>query len=199
MPEVVIKAEGDATYQFILAEAYEHGVEVKQDFSRAYYWNIKAGNSGIAAAQHQLGLYNLFCTEDLNKSIEWFLAAIDNGDNPESIFYLAYIAVHFADEESIRIEGVNKIKSMAVQGFPLAMLEFANLLKQGQYLSQDNKAAFLLYQDVVNRGYKPGLFELSLCYLDGIGVVKNRKMYLDILMKSANAGDKRAKRQLKYN
>lgn len=56
-------------------------------------------------------------------------------------------------------------------------------------MERDEKRAFTLFRAAVDKGHAPAMFRLALCYEKGIGVEKDRQLYLYWLQKAADAGD----------
>ena len=75
--------QGNAEAQFELGEAYDDGVGVEQDYSRAAEWYRKAAEQGYAEAQNSLGAcyYNgSGVAKDQAKAVEWFQKAAEQAN-----------------------------------------------------------------------------------------------------------------------
>ena len=82
--ELVKKAEaGDAKAQFRLAECYEDGNGVTQDYKEAVKWYAKSAEQGDAMAQCQLGgcYYNgIGVDKDEKEAVKWYTKSAEQGD-----------------------------------------------------------------------------------------------------------------------
>lgn len=73
---------GDSDAQFNVALHYQDGIELPQDYSKAYYWFRKAANQGHAAAQYSLALLltkGLGHPKDEREGATWYRMAAEQG------------------------------------------------------------------------------------------------------------------------
>ena len=73
---------GNIFFQFQLAELYNSGTSIKQNFYEAYYWYLKAAKNGHIEAQYQVGIMLLDgqgVTEDSFKALDWLSISSQNG------------------------------------------------------------------------------------------------------------------------
>lgn len=74
--EVKARAErGDSLNQTILGSYYTKGYGVRQDHSKAIYWNQEAAKQGHSGGQFNVGYAYLLgqgVRQDKNKALEWF-------------------------------------------------------------------------------------------------------------------------------
>ena len=74
----------DAQAQFDLANLYITGEGVNKDLHKAFEWNLKAANQGLACAQKYIGYAyakGQGVTKDFQKGMEWIRKATDQVEN----------------------------------------------------------------------------------------------------------------------
>ena len=98
---------GDATAQFELAQAHEHGVGVSRDPLAALEWYLKAAAQGHVEAQFQAASHcqrlalrhpGAPVTEMRIESYKWFKLAAENG-HPKAAYHRDLSALHMKREE----------------------------------------------------------------------------------------------------
>ena len=74
--------DGHADSQFRVAQLYEKGLGVAQNFEQAITWYDRAAQQNHGAAQYRLGIYHMNESPDPNKALGfyWIQSAADNGN-----------------------------------------------------------------------------------------------------------------------
>jgi len=74
--------KGDARFQFLLGEMYQHGWGTPQDYAAAVSWFRKAADQGDASSQYELGRMYVSgrgVPQDETQGTEWTRKAADQG------------------------------------------------------------------------------------------------------------------------
>ena len=74
--------KGDARFQFLLGEMYQHGWGTPQDYAAAVSWFRKAADQGDAPSQYELGRMYVSgrgVPQDETQGTEWTRKAADQG------------------------------------------------------------------------------------------------------------------------
>jgi len=81
--------QGDAQSQYALALAYDLGLGVDKDLSKAFDWYQKSADQDYAKSQYNLGIFFALAKsvdKDIDKSKYWIRRANENGYSGGSIF-----------------------------------------------------------------------------------------------------------------
>ena len=79
-----LAAQGNASAQFWLGDAYEYGKGVPQDYAQAMEWYRKAAEQGDTRAQFWLGVayeYGKGVPLDYAQAMEWYRKAAEQGES----------------------------------------------------------------------------------------------------------------------
>jgi hypothetical protein len=126
--------QGDAASQYGLAQRYEAGKGVKQDFAKAAEWYGKAAAQGHAKAQTNLG--NLYragqgVSQDLDEALLWYRKAAGQGDTKAQI-NLAMMYATGTSVEKDEAEGLRWLQRAAHAGDNQAKVHLEILCRPGK-------------------------------------------------------------------
>jgi len=83
-----------------------------------------------------------------------------------------------------RLDAMCRFRRVAETGVPDGMFYFASALS----VQGEDQEAFKWYQRAAAKYYSPALFRLGNCYLEGIGIEKNKKLGFSCLEEAARSG-----------
>lgn len=164
---------GDALAQLALAEAYEDGKGVHQNYTLAAKWYRKAAEQGNAAAQNNLGnMYRAGSGVEKNKeeAVRWYRlagrqknasamfnlgTAYYNGDGVEVDDVTAYAWFLLAEEAGSKaaIEAARRSEAeMKPGGIDQGLLKVAGMCEAGVDLNRDLKESTKWYRKAAEKG-----------------------------------------------
>lgn len=189
----------DGLAHFSLAEAHAIGIWLPQDNQKAYEFSKKAAEAGLAdgwttmGSCHQLG----FGTErDLGKARECFQKAADMG-NAQAMGKLAVLMMQqeldpSATYDQVPAELISRVRELFRQGSwrgnADCMVSAAKLFLQGATSDDDERQAFLLFNQGALRNHGEALKMLGDCYRWGKGVMIDFQSAADCYQLAAQKG-----------
>lgn len=207
-PEISLSAlteaaqAGDLQAQLILAQAYDLGGDLLQNFSRAARWYRAAAEQGDARAQNRLGQFYAAgrgISADPEAAQNWLSAAAAQGD-PQHIHDLAaFLESHSAgtaEETALLREAATLYKQAAEAGLLEAQVALALLLQEGRGVAQDLDLARQLYKGAAEQGHPRALNNLGLLYSRGSGVTQDYAQAASLFQAAADQGLGAAMRNL---
>ena len=146
--------KGDVQAQLKLGMAHYYGEGVSKDFGEASKWlrkvEAESGNSTV-----QFFLFSCYVNnsaqKDVNEGIKWLYKSAENG------YIVAQLFLGNAYAQSLFGTKMGDLKAFERLGF-----------------RQDYSQAFKWYKRAANQGDSKSQSFLGACYLDGLGVPKNR-------------------------
>jgi len=179
-----------------LGVLYARGKGAPQDDLKALQYYRRAADAGFAPAAKNIGLSyrdGRGVPRDYSEAMKWLRRSAEQGD----LDAISEIGVLYA-----RGLGVEKDIAEARKFFQKAADQGS---ARGQYNlgwihedEGDSKTAFSLYQKAAEQGSPDALFALYLCYRNGTGVGKDRKVARQWLEKAAEAGHACGQTELGY-
>jgi TPR repeat protein len=163
---------GDPAKQAELAVAYEFGMGVPQDFSRAVYWLKQAANHGSLQAQTDLGsLYmsGLGISPNPKEGFKWHQRAASEGYIP-GIYNLGIAYLQGQGTTQNLQEAARLFVRAAQAGYPPAQANYGLMLMKGDGTGKDSKEAVRWFQKAAKQGFFLAEFELGFAYELGEGV-----------------------------
>lgn len=166
LSEIVKTAKkGDLTAQTNLGSMYYHGVGVKKNESKAYFWFLKAARAGDVLAQFKTGsLYQdgVGVPKNLKKALYWFLKVAEKKEgeaeyNPVVVgwsqlklgfFYYNGLGVPRDYKKSILW-----FREAASIGLALAQTMMGRMTMKGQGVTRDDRQAIKWFDLAINQGY----------------------------------------------
>lgn len=156
---------GHAMLQLSLGQAFDAGLGIEKDDSKAVEWYSKAAEQGLMAAMYFLARkyeYGHGIPRDSERAIRWYRTAAEGG-LPEAQYELGEHYLTCEDEpvdENWR-EAAFWFRKAAEQGHSNAQLRLAGMNEDGLGIPQDLHAAVYWYRRAAEQGN-----ELALAALD---------------------------------
>lgn len=184
---------------FNLAFCYKEGLGTPQDFKRAIDLFTKAADCGYAPAQCTLG----FCydsgngvAKDAKKARELFQESSDQGFAAGS-YNLGHCYYFGKGDIGKDVKkAIECYEKAAAQGHVFSMEQLGDIYLE----TKDYTKALSYYEKAAevgpSLGTYSGQYKLSLCYLNGWGVPKDKDIALSWCTKAANHGNEKAKKLL---
>lgn len=175
------KTQLDAIYQ--RAEEYYYGKNGKKsDTAKALELYRQAAEQGHAEALYELGAALKMPGEYQNtrEAVKWLRKAAEQG-HQEAQAELGH-SYEFGVGVEIDLKEAEKWYHMSQEEAPVANKKTKStpsaLYKKGReyYKTQDYTNAFLCFEQAAEQGHADAQYFLALCYQDGTGVEKNKKM-----------------------
>ncbi len=180
------KAEdGDAEQQYVMYRCLLR----KGDIRGAFMWLERAAVQGNGDAQAALGNTALVLSGhrlgfDERDGLFWITRAVQNG-SADAMATMGMLMYNEADGETMRQEGLRKVKQAACSGSPrgVEMLYVAYMI-EGQ-----EERALRFAREASDKGYGVASRLLAEAYEAGRGVPKNRDEAFNLFRKAAVQGD----------
>lgn len=189
--------DGDANAQLNLGRSYYFGNGVAKDYEKSFYWMKLAAEQGHYVAQHNLALcyYNGWgCEKNIHTAVEWMKKSSDAGYAPGQYGYgIALIKGEgIAQDEDA---GFALIKSSAEKGFLDARAMMGHILLTVERV-KDIGTGISYSKAAAKENHPMALYDMGMCYLNGIGVTVNKDKGKEYLIKSADLDYQPAKDEL---
>lgn len=171
----VAAEQGNPEAQFALAEAYDAGDGLLQNFALAAEWFKRAAEQGYTPAQHRLGQYlhaGRGVATDQGAALRWLSAAAENG-NAEYLYDLGAAYEVGADGSSDPITAAQHYETAASKGHLGAQVSLATLLLEGNGVAQNLEQAHQLFEAAAAKGDARAQNNLGLLYVRGQGVAQD--------------------------
>ncbi|SNS79282.1 SEL1-like repeat protein [Antarctobacter heliothermus] len=181
---------GDLTAQLTLAERFENGDGVVQNFARAAQWYDRAAEAGSRDAANRLGRLHhagLGVPRDIPRAIALLERAAESGD-PGHLYDLALVIETTQTDEPALIRAAELYRRAAEAGHLDAAVSLGVLLQNGKGVKQDFAEAAALYQGAADAGHARALNNLGLLYVRGDGVPKNYDRAAELFKAAADTG-----------
>jgi len=181
---------GVAAAQFELAERYQAGAGVLQDFRAATALYRLAGAQGHAGAQARLGQAHhagLGVARDQGEALRWLRAAADQGD-PQHLFDLGQALEQGADGSSDPAAAIEFYTRAADAGHIEAAVSLGTLYQNGTGVAQDFARALALYRAPIETGHARAMNNLGLLYVRGNGVAQDYEAAAQLFAAAAEQG-----------
>lgn len=182
-----------------LAQEYYHGVNLKRNQEKAFYWAVKGHELNDEVATFILA--RMYFNGDMAKADPDKAIALLNSIKERKLdvrYVLGRVYMDQAKNNPAYFEkGLAEIKRAADDGLPQAQFEMANSLRVGAMADTSeavNKSAVLKQSSeylamAAAQGYTPAMSMLGLYFYNGIGVSKNIDRGLKLLQEAADVGD----------
>ena len=189
---------GDAEAQTELAERYEHGRGVGQDYAVAVSWFRRAAEQGYAPARAALGF--MYGTgrgveQDDAEAVRWDRLAAEQenarGQHNLGVGYRDGLGVSRDDENA-----VFWFRRAAEQGFAAAQTALGQMYSTGRGVSRDYETAVFWYRRAADQGDARGQNNLGWMYERGRGVRRDRVEAIRWYRLAAAQGDQLAQENL---
>lgn len=183
---------GNALAQFYVAQCYYNGSGVSQNPDTAMEWMRKAAEQDHPYAQYACAMQYLSgegaVKQDTIQGIEWLKKAAQSG-LPDAQADLAACFMEGRYVQKDEAKAVELLKLSAAQANPNAIAILADYYIGHCEAEEDHQNGVILLQTLANGGDTDSQFNLSTCFLNGVGtkgLVQEQKVSNDELKKMAD-------------
>lgn len=180
---------GSPVAQVELANRYQDGTGVLQNYATAAQWYEKAAEQGDPSAQNGLGkLYHagFGVTRDVSAALHWLSLAANSGT---AQFLFDYASVLESPEGGAAIAEAAAYYRRAVEAGHLeASVSLAVLYQNGTGVPRDIDQARTLYEAAAQMAHPRALNNLGLLYVRGNGVAQNYDLAAQLFAQAAELG-----------
>lgn len=186
--------QGDTSAQRTIGDMYKKGVDIKQDYTQAFYWYSKAAEAGNLRAQNSLGV--LYATgrgiaKNHSQAQYWFLKASKQG------YAKAQYNLGKMYEEGNGVEQNYKTAEYwyllaANKGHVKAQCALGNLYREGKGVLRDYSQAFHWYNKAAEQESVDGQICTGNMHYYGYGTKQDYSKALHWYKKAAAQGDANA-------
>ncbi|WP_085899521.1 tetratricopeptide repeat protein [Kiloniella majae] len=206
-PEVAVKwlklaaEQGDRDAQYNLGLNYEEGVGIPKDVVQARRWYRHAANQDLPLAINRLAELNDKYPEQIKINQEDFYREFYRGVNAfeqgmpygaQDIWLNLAKSGHARSQYRLGItylpilkrdeDGATWVKLAAEQGYALAQYKLGNFYGDGYHgFPLDISKSLEWYRKSADQGHGPSAIFYAKHYLEGRGVPKDEKKYIDVL------------------
>jgi len=181
------------------AHQYRIGLNVEQNYNKAFEYFEKASSLGSAEATHALGMMyqNGFgCEKNINLAIEFYTQA-SNQRYARSHYNLGLI-FKFGNGVDIDFDRAYDHFSQCAQlGSFSGMYGAGYMLYRGHGCEQNYSEAYSWFIKGAEENHPPCMYYAGLCLRNGYGVEKNTELAKELLIKAAEKGYKLADCELR--
>lgn len=177
--------ENGSAAQCYLAELFERGVGVPQDYCQAFHWYMNAARKEIPVAAYRLGLMyqaGRGVQKDMLQACAWLAMSADKGYWPDR--GIQWEKLDSADAEQGDTEAQFKQGAMHDAGVPGVLL-------------RDEKQALHWYERAAAQGHAEAQYRAGLMHLLGEGVSANPLRAFARLARAAAQGHEKAQWELR--
>jgi len=192
---------GNACAQNVIGASFLEGRRISKDVNKAFEWFKKSAEANCEQGQCNLSkLYaaGLGVPKDDEKAFYWAKKAAERGERTSAanlgIFYLQGKGVKRNVKEGIKWIDQGNEDSSADSQRRLGM----DYESGSGFVPKDLKKAFNFYSKSAEKGFCCGIYNLGLCYLDGVGTEKNYDKGMELLKKAKGLGCDYASTFLKH-
>lgn len=191
--EIFEKAKsGDMHAQYEIGNLYRSGEQkIKQDFSQALQWFLRAAKQGLMEAQYEMALFNHQglggLAQNIPEAIRWLKNPIEQED-PEAQFLLGLIHENGNGIPKDREMAIHLYRLAAEQGHPEAQVNLGSLLEEGTP-GQLEEAVYWYTVAAEQNAMVQAQYNLGILYFIGKGVKQNFSQALKLFTQAAQKGD----------
>ncbi len=142
---------------------YDMGFGVRQDYSEAMKWYLKAAEKGDARAEYNLGIFyerGLSNRQDYKKAVEWYLKAAEH-HLADAQFNLGFLYEKGLGVTQNYREATEWYRKAAEQGDADAQVNLGFIYETAQGLPQDLKEAVKWYKKASDQGDAEGSYNFA--------------------------------------
>jgi len=171
-------SQEDADTLFMKGFAFEHGLEVEQDYRKAIHWYCLANAKGHVDAEYNLGEIYLemhLGGEEVNpvEALKWIIRAASLG-SADANRYMGMIFYNGLGGIPRDYERAAELYQIAAEkGNSLAAYELGLMYRDGRGVPQNYAEAFRLFRRAANQLLVESEFRVGYAYQAGEGVQKD--------------------------
>lgn len=181
---------GDMAAQLALAERFESGDGVVQNFARAAHWYGLAAEAGSLQAANRLGRLHhagLGVPRDIPRAVA-LLERAAKGGAAEHLYDLALVLETTRTDDASLTRAAELYRRAAQAGHTDAAVSLGVLLQNGTGVTQDFEEAAQLYRQAADQGHPRALNNLGLLYVRGNGVAQDYEQAAALFRAAADQG-----------
>mmetsp|Transcript_88273 Transcript_88273/g.248548 ORF Transcript_88273/g.248548 Transcript_88273/m.248548 type:complete len:752 (-) Transcript_88273:241-2496(-) len=188
-----IATSGDTTVAAAIGKRYLLGIEgFRQDYRKARHYLRMAANRNHAGALALLGY--MYCLglgspENLDTAYSYFVsAAAQNDALGHNGLGFIYFRGTGAQSKNMRL-AFKHFNESAFGGSSDGMFNLASMFLTGTGTDQSFQKAILFYTQALDRGHTPAAYSLAVMHLNGIGVMRDCDIAVNLLKKVCERGE----------
>ena len=183
-----------------LADCYEHGIGVEENWSQANNFYRLAASRGHEYAkkwvEHTEYLYGAKTKEEFEAMPIKQLQDRCDVEDPLAFYYLG---LRYIEQKQYELAYNTFIKGYKNQYYPLISLTGIGLMYlKGYYVDKDEKKAFDCFKEAAVKETKYAMYYLGLCYEQGLGTTQDINKAIALYEKACEKGEGNSALRLGY-
>lgn len=162
--------QGDARAMYYLSQCYMNGVGVAEDFDKGWDLLTKAADKGNINALNDLG--------------DRYMSAADDDETSKK------------DQAEFYETAAQCFMDAAKQDDARAIWRLGWMHIRGQYFATNEKEGFALFMKAAKDDFSPAQVAVGICYVEGIGVERNKNEAIYWYKRAADQGNEEAVKYL---
>lgn len=166
------------------------GMQLTQDYSKAFFYFHKAAAQHLPKAMYMTGLMSQLgqgIVTDKKQALYWYAQAAEAGLDVAQ-YNLAALFYSGQDLPANVPMALSLLHKAAHSGLPAAEYALGHLLINGIATNRDERAGFALQEKAAHQGYPLAEFALGYYYYKGIGVIQDNRLALNWFSAAAKGG-----------
>ncbi|MBR5209147.1 MAG: sel1 repeat family protein [Paludibacteraceae bacterium] len=189
--------KGDCLAMRKLADCYYDGIDVKQDYTKAYEWYSRiVEQQRDSEVLRRIGVY-FYQNNEYKKGIDLWQESAEKGNAK------AYrnLGICYYNGEGVlkNLKKAFELYTKAAElGDDVAQYNLAYCYHSGEGVNKDEEMACIWYKKAAEQGIVDAQYNLALHYFKGEGIPQNYGEATEWAKKAAKQGDKEAKKLLRH-
>lgn len=189
--------KGDILAQRTLADCYYDGIDVKQDYTKAYEWYSRiVEQQRDSEVLRRIGVY-FYQNNEYKKAIDLWRESAKKGNSKA---YRNLGNCYYNGEGVLQNykEAFELYTIAAELGDDVAQYNLAYCYYSGEGVNKNEEMSYMWYKKAAEQGLVDAQYNLALRYLKGEGITQNYEKAAEWAEKAAKQGDKEAKKLLRH-
>lgn len=165
--QILIEAvTGNADAQNQLGDAYYDGIQIEQDYVKAFELYLLAAEQGHGRAQHNVAYAyanGIGTQKNTEEAIKWYSKSADQGVALAQ-YVLAKLLIDGQYVEQDLTKGLDLLQKASDQGLDLAQYDLGTIYLEGKIVEPDADKGIEYLKLAAEQGYKEAQFNLGLAY-----------------------------------
>jgi TPR repeat protein len=197
----VYSYDGDGKAAYELANRYDYGNGVDQNYNEALKWYTKASELGIKKSNVEIGylyLFGLGTSKDVTKAQSFFQTSIDDGIT-EGYVGMGRSYLYNPDLADASLNCYYNFRTAADAKLPLGTYFLGYIYEKGIGVQANAKLASEKYESLTDKNfadysgedlypYENAAIRLGILYFNGTGVEQDKGKSLSLFEKAAKSG-----------
>lgn len=167
LKKLVIEAElGNAEAQNQLGDASYDGIQIEQDYAKAFEWYLRAADQGHGKAQYNVAYAyanGIGTQKNLAEAVKWYGKSADQGVSlAQYVLAKMLIAGQYIEQDLSK--GLDLLQKASDQGLDLAQYDLGTIYLEGKIVAPDIGKGISLLTLAADQGHKDAQFNLGLAY-----------------------------------